>query len=322
MVASAASTWRLSRTSVTTLSPPTSAAAASHVSECCSQIATLAPNAAKPLAIPRPIPEPPPVTTATRPSSRAAFTSIAIGETLRSAPVKKLLVTLTALALILGACGSDSDDDKASTTETTKKSESSSGSGDLESKLLSASDLPTGFSQTSDDSDDESETPEDEESEDQFCKELNDFDKNYKADNEEQRDFQKGEPGPEGGAFLTESLEEYNEASKAEDAMNAFKDAMSKCKTFETAVDDSDPSAGTMKGSFSALSFPKLGDDTFASHMSATQSAAGIEVVLGGDFVAVRKSKIVVLIFGLAFGKTTITTEQLEGIARKAVAKV
>jgi len=54
------------RTSVVMPRPPTSAAAAAHVSASRSQIATEAPKAVRPRAMPRPIPAPPPVTTATR----------------------------------------------------------------------------------------------------------------------------------------------------------------------------------------------------------------------------------------------------------------
>ena len=52
--------------------PPTSSAAAAAVSAWRSQMATLAPKAVNPLAMPRPIPEPPPVTTATRSVSRTS----------------------------------------------------------------------------------------------------------------------------------------------------------------------------------------------------------------------------------------------------------
>src|SRR6202167_5855331 len=62
----ARSTSADSRTSVGRERPPTSSAAAADVSGFFSQIATFAPKAANPLAMPRPIPEPPPVTTATR----------------------------------------------------------------------------------------------------------------------------------------------------------------------------------------------------------------------------------------------------------------
>src|SRR3974390_3326962 len=67
---SAASTCPESRTSVGSPRPPTSSPAAVAVSLFCSQTATLAPKAANPRAIPRPIPDPPPVTAATGSGSR------------------------------------------------------------------------------------------------------------------------------------------------------------------------------------------------------------------------------------------------------------
>ena len=63
--ASASSTSAAWRTSVVIPRPLTSAAAAEAVSASRSQMTTFAPNAASPLAMPRPIPAPPPVTTAT-----------------------------------------------------------------------------------------------------------------------------------------------------------------------------------------------------------------------------------------------------------------
>src|SRR5882757_5427713 len=73
----AASTCSLSLTSVTMPSAPTDSAADSQASAFRSQIATDAPNAASPSAIPLPMPSPPPVTTATRPVSRMLDGSMA-----------------------------------------------------------------------------------------------------------------------------------------------------------------------------------------------------------------------------------------------------
>ena len=68
--AKAASTWSASRTSTTKPSPLISSPAALAVSGSFSQTATREPKLASVRATPRPIPVPPPVTTATRPSRR------------------------------------------------------------------------------------------------------------------------------------------------------------------------------------------------------------------------------------------------------------
>src|SRR5690348_11697403 len=60
-------------------SAPMASSAEAQVSVLRSQIATCAPNAARPSAMPRPRPSPPPVTTATRPVSRMSEGSMAIG---------------------------------------------------------------------------------------------------------------------------------------------------------------------------------------------------------------------------------------------------
>src|SRR6201987_4726075 len=77
--ASAASTAALSLTSTAIPSTPISAAADAHESGLRSQIATCAPNALNPAAIPRPMPEPPPVTTATRSVRRTLEASSVMG---------------------------------------------------------------------------------------------------------------------------------------------------------------------------------------------------------------------------------------------------
>src|SRR4051794_23759132 len=58
-------------------SAPMASAADAHVSGLRSQIVTDAPNAVSPSAMPRPMPSPPPVTTATRPVSRMLDGSMA-----------------------------------------------------------------------------------------------------------------------------------------------------------------------------------------------------------------------------------------------------
>src|SRR3954463_9451454 len=92
---SAASTCSLSLTSVTMPSVPMASAADLQVSALRSQIATRAPNAARPSAIPRPRPSPPPVTTATRPVSRMSEGSMAIAW------------KLSDLRAVHGRCGAD-----------------------------------------------------------------------------------------------------------------------------------------------------------------------------------------------------------------------
>src|SRR4051812_2892439 len=92
---SAASTCSPSLTSVMIPSAPMASAADVQVSGLRSQIATRAPNAARPSAMPRPRPSPPPVTTATRPVSRMSDGSMAIAW------------KLSDLRAVHGRCGAD-----------------------------------------------------------------------------------------------------------------------------------------------------------------------------------------------------------------------
>src|SRR5690349_22469027 len=96
----------------------------------------------------------------------------AVAASRNSAPLscgamRKILVVVAALAMIGGACGSDSNK-KADTvgesdaTTTTVAGSSSSGdnssaSGDLKAKLLTVGDLPAGYKVSEDDGSDDSE---------------------------------------------------------------------------------------------------------------------------------------------------------------------
>src|SRR5271155_1312936 len=86
--ASAAATAPLSRTATVIPSAPISAAAEEHDSGVRSQDATCAPNALNPAAMPRPMPAPPPVTTATRSVRRTLEGSSAMKLNIEQSHVK------------------------------------------------------------------------------------------------------------------------------------------------------------------------------------------------------------------------------------------
>lgn len=197
------------------------------------------------------------------------------------------------------------------TTTSTAKLESAD-SGDLKAKLLAVADMPTGYSE---------ESPEEEKGEEdepsQFCKELQGFEQQHKAPEEAEISFQKGAPSLFGAASLVESLGRFESATRANGAFDAFVKGMQNCKTFEQTDAD-----GTFKGSFSALSFPKLGDDTFAAHLAGSGGSEGFNIDINGDFVAVRKSRVIMLVATITFGAGAIQPAELETVIRKAAAKL
>jgi hypothetical protein len=68
----------------------------------------------------------------------------------------------------------------------------------------------------------------------------------------------------------------------------------------------------------SALSFPKLGDDTFAVRMST--DAEGLSVVI--DVIVVRRSGVMMLLTNAGVGVGTPDSATTETVARKALDKV
>lgn len=239
--------------------------------------------------------------------------------------MRRLHAPVIALFLIISGCGGNGGeaDDRAATLPTQEapetstssekaKSTESADSGDLKAKLLTVADMPTGYSEAPPE---ETEADDDEPSE--FCKELQEFEEQHKASEEVEVTFQKGTPSLFGGANLVESLGRFESEARANDAFDAFVKGMQNCKTFEQTDEE-----GTFKGSFSALSFPKLADDTFAAHLSGSGGSEGFNIDIAGDFVAVRESRVILLIATITFGAGAVQPSELETIVRKAVDKL
>lgn len=234
--------------------------------------------------------------------------------------MRKLAIALvTALAVISAACGGGEDDNgKAQTvapeetTTTTAAPVESADTGDLKAKLLTVADMPTGYSEKPPEPEDEEEDTSD------FCQKLQALEKDHKAAEEAEVTFQKGEASLFGGAEVVESLGRFESKERAKQAFDAFAAGMQECKTFE----QTDADGSTFKGSFTALSFPKVGDDTFAVHLKASGGSEGVTIDLGGDFVVVRKSRLMLAVATFSFGATAIPASELEQIVRKAVSKL
>ena len=212
------------------------------------------------------------------------------------------VIGFLAILFVLAACGvtENGDDSEArtveetssttSTTSTTAEPESddettttadSGGRGSLDDVVLELDDLPTGWSVSPDDSS---------ESDDTFCDEADPFTDLNEADDKADSDFQQSDFGP----FVGSIAAQYGGDSDAEGVLDSFENAVEACREFT----ETDEDGATITYRFDPLSFPQLGDDTFATRLSAT-------TVLGPfafDIVIARVDDTVAGVFHGGFG--------------------
>lgn len=241
--------------------------------------------------------------------------------------MKKILLAVVAVGLLLAGCADGGDGEGGDRAETLREATTTTAAapttepeqvvGDLNARLLTVADMPTGYSE-GDPFGDGEEGAEDEEDDSEFCAEAFSTIEDVEPKQEAERAFKKGEPSLFGAAGIEQSLQEMESRQQAEEIFRQIAPVFEKCREFEETDDD----GNTFKGTFSPLSFPKLGDDTYALHMSATGGANGFDITIGGDFVFIRKGKVIDLLFAFSFGSSAIPASELEAIARNSVAKL
>ena len=236
--------------------------------------------------------------------------------------MKKLLGTVFALALLAG-CGAESDqraDTISPTTEapaettTTTEAKTAVTQEEANAALLVVADMPTGWTQAP--PEEEGDDPADS---DDFCKEFQVEDVPTVV--EAEASFRAGETGP----FIEHSVMVFD-GDEAKRAMDVVRTGLDKCQTFSTTDED----GTTFSGSFSAVSFPKVGDDTFAVRLTATAKSTGdfeMEVPMAGDIVIVRRGRAISALFHFAithplFGNAKLDSAISETVARKADEKL
>lgn len=243
--------------------------------------------------------------------------------------MKRTLILLSVLGLMLGACGKDDNKTNASdddTTATTVKDDSGSDDGDdgdeadgaLKAKLLAVSDLPSGFTLESSDESDPTESTDEED--DEFCPELSELDKDYPGEREAEASFQRASGETEAEAkvvTLNEQIGRFGDEDEADDAFAAFAAGFPKCKSFTETDDD----GSTTTGSFEKIDFAKVGDDTYGTTLKLKQTSEGQSFELDGYFVALREGRHIIILMTVGLGDE-LTKAQVEGIAKKAAAKV
>jgi hypothetical protein len=192
---------------------------------------------------------------------------------------------LTCLAVLLmlplfAGCGSDGEkradtvsDDRSTTTRSEKQDEGRSTpltQDDLEGALLTIDDMPTGWAGS----------PPEDDSDDDFCDDAPEL---VEPKIEAEASYQEDEFGP----IYFEAIGVYDDANAYMDKLEEVVDA---CRSF-TDVDDE----GTeTTGSIQPLSFPKLGEETFA--MRASGEGGGFS--FSGDFVIIRLSDDLIMMSG------------------------
>lgn len=122
-------------------------------------------------------------------------------------------------------------------------------------------------------------------------------------------DFQKAEFGP----FLDQVVDYFPEG-EAERVMAEFSDAFRSCT--EWTVIEEDGTETTWR--LGPLSFPKIGDETFAFRMSTVTFLGAVEL----DFITWRRQDIVVVIAHTSIGFEGIDGEQTEAFVRRADEKL
>lgn len=221
------------------------------------------------------------------------------------------------LGLFLAACGGDSKNDASNSTAAGAAGATTSAGGDaVKAKLLSIADMPAGFTKGSEDSNNGDADPnKDTSADDEFCKQLAEVAKQYKTDGEASIEFQT-QAGGAGASFFNEQLSRFSSASDAQKAFALFRKALTdECK------DLTDAERG-LKGTFAALSFPKIADDTFAVALDATQTNGAQSTALKGQLVTIRKGDVLGLLFNFGFGTDSLSISQVEALARKAADKL
>lgn len=219
---------------------------------------------------------------------------------------RRLLTALVIVGmLILSACGGG--DDRAATlppeeaagptTQSRAPQPAQRTEAELRAALLTVTDLPAGF--TVDTSPESASTT-------SGCEQLDALKR--QGGSELEARFTKGSYGP----FVSETLKQGPSEAATHDALVKMSGALSQCRTFSTKADDG--STVTMK--LGPLSFPKLGDETFALRMTADSQG----LTLAGDMVVIRQDAVGILITNLAFG--TVDTQLTETVAHTAVAKL
>lgn len=216
-----------------------------------------------------------------------------------------------AVTLVGASCGDDDDQARTVEVTTTTATETSAAPEEtsteltatstttteaaapsaMDSVVVSLQDLPAGWTAS---------TPEEDEEDDEICDGQDPFNAVEPVE-EAESNFEQGSFGP----FLSSIAGRYASTDDAQGVLDAVAGAVDQCQTFTDVDDDGTEVTYT----FAALSFPKLGEDTYAARLSATTPFGPLAL----DFAFAREGDAVAAVIngGLGAADTALTESML-----------
>lgn len=237
---------------------------------------------------------------------------------------RPLVALVASLCLVTAACGSDERPERADTVSPQDEGAGQTAGGgeaapevdgdvtldeeQLTAALLSVSDLPTGYSVSTeqDDNEDTTTTGADEECSAKF-EQLSEAEDMEAASAE--ISFEEGI-----GVILEQSLESYEDGGELEQRFEAVTEVLSECPTFT----DTDADGVTTEFQVVPLSFPNLGDRTLA--LAITGSTPDFTLRLNLAIVQLGNHAMFVGQGGLAADAAVLEQAGRAGVAKLAAA--
>jgi hypothetical protein len=219
--------------------------------------------------------------------------------------MKRSLV-LIVLALVLWSCGGSDDNEDGAADSDTNGTESAS---ELQKKLLTTSDLPSGYTVSETDSTDTAS---------EFCDGKFDLTSAYPPEQDAEIEFEKTGTEPLSGNLIGEVLTEYS-TEGAQEAFTGVQSAVQECATFQ----QTDEEDGTViNGQIEPIaSFPELGDETFAIKVAAQITIQDTTVPLALEVVFVRQEGTIIGVANGGLGASTIDSQLTEELTEVAYQK-
>lgn len=201
--------------------------------------------------------------------------------------------------LLCGACGGGDGGGGQARTVNPTKSSSTAAPRDvaLSEVVVQLSDLPTGWSVSPPENEDEAD--------DSFCEGRDPFNE-IPPQAEAESSFQQSDFGP----FVDSGASLYTD-DEASEVMDRLAEMANACQSFMQTEEDGTETTYTT----SPLSFPDLGDDTFAFRVSGSTMLGPINL----DVAAVREGAIVLFVGngGLGAADTQLTEQLLRTMLRR-----